>query len=50
MVSYNNLSIDVVIPSYNFNEELVERIKKINIPEGVTTKYFIVIDLSLIHI
>ena len=44
MVSYNNLSIDVVIPSYNFNEELVERIKKINIPEGVTTKYFIVID------
>jgi GT2 family glycosyltransferase len=38
------LSIDVVIPSYNFNEKLIDRIKKIRIPEGIIVKYFIVID------
>ena len=43
LLSYN-LSIDVVIPSYNFNEKLIDRIKQIRIPEGVIVKYFIVID------
>lgn len=43
LLSYN-LSIDVVIPSYNFNEKLIDRIKQILIPEGVIVKYFIVID------
>ena len=38
------MSIDVVIPSYNFNEKLIDRIKQIRIPEDVIVKYFIVID------
>ena len=45
------MDIDVVIPSYNFNKELIDRIEKIQIPKEVIVKCFIVIDnLSLIHI
>ena len=44
------MNIDVVIPSYNFNKELIDRIKPIRIPEDVIVKYFIVIDNPILKL
>ena len=44
------MSIDVVIPSYNFNEKLIDRIKQIQIPKDVIVKYFVVIDNPILKL
>ena len=38
------MNIDLVVPSYNFRPNFVEKIRKIKIPSNVKIKYYIVID------
>ena len=42
--------IDVVIPSYNFSEDLINRIRKIKTPKEIEIKYFIIIDNPVLKI